>query len=374
MKKILVVLLVLVVAGAGVFAADVADHFTLSGDVNSGIAIKAGDATGNAEDTKVVVGNGDGRIGQFSLNGAYTEANYGAEFGIVVYKNIAGSGATLSNDGGTPPVYSFTAASDVVFALDHARVWAKFFDEKLYVQAGNEAGDVPGLEWGPGGGNGLRLNLTPMTGLDVGVWFDGNHPGETIAQFFQETKFGVKYAPGLLGIAVAAGVTLDSDVDGGNAEAAYFTGGVEASPLGDLLYLRVVAKAENLGASKPVITAGAWENLNFSGYLPDGLSAGIDTNEIIPLDDVSKLEVNITPHAGYEYQISDPLKVSAYVEAPLKIADGAEILQKVALTLPKFNITVGAHAGIEAAYVLQIQDAGADYVGHTVSCYFNWSF
>jgi hypothetical protein len=202
MKKALIVLLILAIAG-GLFA----QELTFSGAVKTGLKITADDVN-NGQDIGVSFYNDDaGKALRFDLNGAYTNNNYGVVFGLRTDVNN-GFGVNVHNAYG----------------------WFSFVDGIIKV-SGGIIDDGP---WNTGGledyndvkGNGLRLEIIPITGLNIGLVLRAPVLNLNIKQFLSETAFGAKYESDLFWI--AAGLILDSTADG-------IEGPVEATPLlGDI--------------------------------------------------------------------------------------------------------------------------------------------
>jgi hypothetical protein len=196
MKKALVVLLILAIAG-GLFAQD--EGLTWSGAVKTGLKITADDDH-NGEDIKVDLYNDDaGEAIRLQLDGAYTKDNYGVKFGA---RAQLGSALDLR---------AYQAYGWVTF-IDIIKVSAGIIDDGAWATAGPADYSV--------NGNGLRLEITPITGLNVGLML--RVPTEafaptttpawyTIKQFLSETAFGAKYGNDLF--YVAGSLVLDSTID-----------------------------------------------------------------------------------------------------------------------------------------------------------------
>jgi hypothetical protein len=193
MKKALVVLLILAVAG-GLFA----QELTWTGQVKTGLTFTAvndgDDDDDNDPDPTIEFFNDDADTAtRFQLGASYTNGNYGAVFRLRA--DIAS---------GTAVNYS-------------AYAWGKFVNDMLKVSAGTIHDGV----WGTGGyknwdvgGNGVRFEVTPLAGLNLGVIF--RVPANTLKDikaedFFNETAFGANYKSDLFSIGGA--VFLDSKGD-----------------------------------------------------------------------------------------------------------------------------------------------------------------
>jgi hypothetical protein len=220
MKKGLVVLLILAMAGAAF-----AQEIKVSGAVKAGVLFEqVGDAdmTVRPHNDSTDSGAG-GKALRADLNVAATYDNYGAKLRI-------------RNDEG-------------VFALHQALVWGEFLNDLIKVSAGKLSGNAV---WGSGGDadvsfdgvSGVRFEFKPIEGLNFGFALDAGSlfspavaakpatpaipagPGTPavpatpatpavpaaplkIGQFFKETVFGVKYSNDFFGAAFA--LKLDSD-------------------------------------------------------------------------------------------------------------------------------------------------------------------
>ena len=174
MKKALIVLLILAVAG-GLFAQEV----SWTGEVDTGIRIDIKD------DNPVKGDDDDGHAVKYSLGATYDADDWGLK--------IAGGG---KNTGG------------YAMAFDNAYGWMFLSDKLLKLSAGK----IDDAAWGNGGetdtdvdtGPGIRLEVLPIDGLSVGAFFtypapakgaekpDGVSAGK-LSNFFQQTAFGFKY-------------------------------------------------------------------------------------------------------------------------------------------------------------------------------------
>jgi opacity protein-like surface antigen len=192
MKKALVVLLILAVAG-GLFA----QELTWSGAVKTGLEFSyADDKIDGNEDAKIRLNSDD--VGdeplRFDLNGAYTKDNYGVVFGIRTQ-----------------------ATAKFVPAVYQAYAWATFLNDVLKVSAGvidDGTWKTGGLKnWGVNG-NGIRFEVVPLEGLSLGLMLRAptNKVTDIVAKdFFSETAIGAKYGNDLFSIAGA--ILLDGEGD-----------------------------------------------------------------------------------------------------------------------------------------------------------------
>jgi hypothetical protein len=194
MKKALVVLLILAIAG-GLFAQE--EGLTWSGSIKTGLSIVADDDH-NGEDIQVKLNSDDaGKVYRLDLEGTYTKDNYGLKF-------------RLRSDSD----YLTTAPKAFVPFVQQGYVWATFVNDIIKLSAGiidDGAWKTGGLEDYGINGDGLRLEVDPIEGLSLGFMLRAPAPTVTIKQFLSETAFGAKYSTDLFW--VAAGLILDSTGD-----------------------------------------------------------------------------------------------------------------------------------------------------------------
>jgi hypothetical protein len=289
MKKALVILLILAVAG-GLFAQD----FTIGGKIDTGLKFSGGDgqaawAEGYHDD------HGPTRV---ELNGNYAAENYGAKIGI--RSNVPGDLVPFSS----------------IF-IYNAYVWSEFLNDIINVKAGL----IDDAAWNTGGpedfnvsnGGGLRIEVKPIAGLNVGVMLNAINQnadpftdgfGAKFEYFFLETGIGAKYEHDI--VDVALGVKLDSKGDAfigdegyvkGTAVGKLLAGGglrdkdneeikdsagvvgifgvnVKAVPK---LTAQVEGKIYNLGAFSDI--GWTWFIENFAYQVLDPLSVGIELRQ-----------------------------------------------------------------------------------------------
>jgi hypothetical protein len=217
MKKILVVLLILAVAG-GLFA----QGLTLSGELKTGIGIITPDntvANDKDDDTMFVIGHddpdGETRV---RLNGLYEGENHGVKFGI--------QASDLGTDPALPAVEKYVT-------IYNAYAWVDLFDDMANLKVGlvddgvwTTGGDK---DWGLATGTELRLEITPaayIEGLnlgfalksnavarEVGLVGDGKGKGN-FGETFDGIVLGASYDSDLFRVAFAM------DLNGGDADVA----------------------------------------------------------------------------------------------------------------------------------------------------------
>ncbi|MDR2900632.1 MAG: hypothetical protein LBV20_03840 [Treponema sp.] len=189
MKKLLVVLLILAVAG-GLFA----QGFTLGGVLKTGLSVKGDD---------VIVNHSGDDLNRLDLNGAYAAEDFGVKFGL-----------RSDNVGGK----AFTSQA---IELYNAYVWVDLFGDMANVKAGKIDDGVWGsggdVDKGFGGGSGLRLEVTPIAGLNFGAIFTAGEDAAAatqtkLADFFAGAAVGAQYDVDAFRFAVAA-KGFNSDID-----------------------------------------------------------------------------------------------------------------------------------------------------------------
>jgi hypothetical protein len=253
MKKTLVVLLILAVAG-GVFAQDI----TWSGGVRTGIAFDKSSEEGAANTygltdsppdpgaaglTATQTDDDTGKAVQVNLGVKVDFDNYGMAF---KFNTALGNGANVPT-------------------ISYGYVWANFFDGLFDISAGQ----IDGAKWASVGdqgfeydsGWGIRFNVAPIEGLNLGVrfdltgttalgadtfgwvdadenpatadvWDDIDGANSTVANkyelkdFFLETAIGAKYSADLFDVAL--GLKLDSLADNGTETDGDFYWGKDA--------------------------------------------------------------------------------------------------------------------------------------------------
>jgi hypothetical protein len=187
MKKALVVLLILAVAG-GVFA----QELTWSGAVKTGLNFsKAKDAAG---ETRLYSDDADVPTGRADLDITYAAENYGAKVGL------------RSDD--------FTS-----LGVRQAYVWYTFFD-LVNVKAGkidDAVWNTMGAEdWNLSNGAGARVEVTPsaIEGLNLGVFINyyGAGAAATPSDYYFQPTIGVSYSSDRFDAAVAFRIDSDNDV------------------------------------------------------------------------------------------------------------------------------------------------------------------
>jgi hypothetical protein len=373
MKKALVVLLILAVAG-GLFA----QELTWSGQVKTGLTFTAID-NGNSDvdnpDPTIEFFNDDADTPtRFQLGANYTNGNYGAVFRLRA--DIGSTTGTLIN-------YS-------------AYAWGKFFNDVLKVSAGKVHDGV----WGSNGlknwgvdGDGVRLEITPLEGLNLGVMFRAPGLESTAKQFFNETAFGFNYKTDLF--AVGASLVLDGDADG-LQEIEKFGGdkfvptpandddkdkgmsaaaGVSITPIPGLK-VSAEGRGRNLGDFDKY--GYWWFNEQATYQLLEKLEVAVLAKQFIfgkdlfGIDSERKAHLQFIPSVGYD--LSDNLNVG--LEATIGL--WKDVYKTELAFTPGLTYTVGSGASIGAYYNLGIttpdKDDAKTETKHEVHVEIIWTF
>ncbi|MDR0496955.1 MAG: hypothetical protein LBH42_05010 [Treponema sp.] len=341
MKKALIVLLILAVAG-GMFA----QELTWSVGIETGVIIDIKDAD---DDIHVTATDDDGGYFHWSVGGNYEADGWGLMFGTSV---------KIEDD--------FNAA----VGLDHAHGWMDFVDGMLRVRAGSID---PGV-WGTGGWvdagyaavDGLRLEVMPIEGLNVGLafgWPDGGVFANKIGNFFQEIVFGFEYATGDMKMNASLKVYSeessrgDTDLD---VTAGFGFDGVENLKLYFGVELVSLMVADN-----PTIRIG--ENIDFA--VSDQLGVGLEAGETL-CDGLQ--EVFIKPFANFD--LGDGMGVGAEICITMeKDGDDNLGLSTIAPNLWFTKAIGGAEMKVGYGFEMKTKDYG-DSLDHYVKLIFSYSY
>jgi hypothetical protein len=302
MKKALIGLLILAIAG-GVFAQEV----NFGGGVTTGLWI---DIQDGADEIGV---RGDDDDSGDAIH-AWFDATYDAGDWGVALGSVAGFDSDPEN----------AKAGSLEFYNAHG--WMKFVDGMLTLRAGmidpavwNTAiYTAAELDDNLSSGGGLRLEVTPIDGLNLGAFFsypNGGSLAGKIANFFQETALGFSYGNDMFGI--SATLKLYSEEDLGYREAdsdmkLIFGFGFMGIPG---LAIGVEGKVDHLGAYSDAGEIEVWEEVD---YTLGPLSFGVHAKEILlGHGDVSFSEFMAKPLVSYA--VTDEVTVGA--DVPITMAD-----------------------------------------------------
>jgi len=318
MKKALIVLLILAVAG-GLFAQ------SWSGSVNTGAKFTF------ADDMPVNADDDDGH----AVKGRLSFTNSGDDWGV----NIGVNGDVTKDDD--------EGKHAATINIGDMNGWVKFANMfKLTAGKGIDGA------WGSGGNTdtnisgsdaGVRLEITPIDGLNFGFRFgypNGGVQAKKVANFFQEIGIGAKYSADVWWFAL--GLDLDSEETTGDGLDGLFYFGFNFSGL-SLFNIHVGSRVEN------AFTDGRTVKLfeKFDGSVA-GLNWYLEANEkLIP----DPLAVGLKVGLSYGITISDPASAEIGASAEASYADEFsfdkwDIYAKVTY---KFNGNVSTTAKLDIA-------------------------
>jgi hypothetical protein len=227
MKKALVILLILAVAG-GLFAQDV----KVGGQIKTGILFDAPNGT-KGQEVGLHNDGDDEYVTRIDLNFSLTKEDYGVVVGLrndwltgpsgmIAVEPV--SGTEVSGYSSSFSLYNAYAWAD--FARDLVNVKIGIIDDGVWKTEGDEG-------FGVATGNGLRVEVKPVPGLNAGVFLtvpdagdgyytqSGDGGGNVVSgypyvhsfkYFLPETAIGASYEADLFN--AAFGVKFDSNADG----------------------------------------------------------------------------------------------------------------------------------------------------------------
>jgi hypothetical protein len=359
MKKVLVVLLILAVAG-GVFAQDI----TWSGTVETGVHIQKHEGQ---DDATIWAYNDDNINGlRAKLQAAIAGDNWGFKIGVK-------SETWIVDDPGSSEL-------DRVL-IYNGFGWFDFLDKMINVKGGL----IDDAVWTTRGDQdfnlssnvGVRVEVTPIEGLNVGLlltWPDGGaaiDQNGTVEQFFKETVLGFSYTSDLF--YVTGAFKLDSDGDGGtdkDAEAIFGFGytGIPA------LTANIEAHLSHLGGYSDDGKAYIDETIAYQVMEP--LTVGAVLTEELSNTGGKSDDMKLTIKPYLTYLLSDTMSVG--LNLPAYLQDGF-----VGFDInPWFKYALGDNASFKIGYtagiVTEKKTSGvvvrASELNHDVQATFVWSF
>ena len=354
MKKALAIISAVALVGVAAFAED-APALKLSGYVDTGIKAVSTDSK-TASDTVQLWGDDSGSTTRFDLNGTYTNGNAGVDF-------------KLRTQDLTAP------------AINHFEAWTLLADGKVKLVAGLLDTSAWKTEGDDGftaeNGTGIQVQIIPVAGLNVGVKFNTNSSKtETPTQFFNELGFGGKYTTDLFN--VAAGYTLDSDVDDANAKTVYAgtatvstkTGAITADStvtasdyakkeqwayaginFKGIAKTKLIAEAKFSGLGNKDISINEFDEI-VEYAVSDPLYAGILCYQYIPGASGAKPKMSFKPYVGYTVNSM----VKATGEVKYTINDDYTKDVSTFYVKPGVELTVSPNSKILINDCYQIQD------------------
>jgi hypothetical protein len=412
MKKALVVLLILAVAG-GLFA----QELTWGGAVKTGLKFSYaddGDSDTEAEDPVIAFYNDDaGKLFRIDLTGAYTNENYGVVLRLRAQANAFGAPTSVSQ----------------AISFHQAYGWATFLNDVLKISAGiidDGTWKTGGVEnWGVSG-KGVRFELAPLAGLNLGVLLQvpgGNANGNivdgfTAKDFFAETAIGASYASDLFSIGGAIlldgqgdnlqvignlgpfqGVgtgdasgdpgeyvigLADVDADGkikDTDKGLTFQAGVAVTPIAGLA-ITAEGRARNMGDFAKYGWFWLNEKVSYGALLDEKLTVAVKATQNIWGEDfgkaVSALPDGLKPHLQFTPSVGYAVLDNVDVGLEATIGLWPDVYATDFSIKPSVGYAIGAGASINAFYELGISKLDADgaktQTGHTVQVDLIWTF
>jgi hypothetical protein len=396
MKKALVGFLILAV-GAGAFGQSEEKGLKFGGALKTGFQFQADDT--DAHDPSMRMYNDDaGKETRFDLDGSYTQDNYGVVFRFRTDTLIS---------------------SPTTIEVNQAYAWADFLNDMINMKVGKIDDSV----WKTSGdegfhystGSGLRLEVKPMAGLNLGVFINGPSDGfftgkeiwldlekgesSTVTErYLLETAFGVKYETEAFN--VAAGLKLDGKGDGltqyddvvktkdteGNTPPDYRT--IKDSEKGMGAYVgfgvtpmkgfnaNVEAQFNNLGGYDDY--GWIWINETVSYAVTEPLEVGLVMHQ--RLFGSKALETgpkDPSPYLTFKPYVSYALNDKWTVGLDVPLGFWTDIIKYDIGVKPKLSYKVGDNASINGFYLFDIVEPDNDSVSvttHTVQVDFIWTF
>lgn len=409
MKKALVGFLILALS-AGVFAQEEKEQgLKFSGALKTGIQFQAT----NEEDVdpSIKMHNDDAdKETRFDLNGAFTKDNYGVVFRL----------RTNSVISGVEPI------------VHQAYVWGDFLNEIINVKVGK----IEDAAWNTDGdedfyystGAGLRLEVKPIEGLNVGLFLNGpngdsietaisNDPKNAVdgfifaKEFLLETSFGAKYENDAFYVAGGLRIdgkadALDKDEDGfydyftrdapeidpttpnpTNLEGedsnkglgAYIGFGISAVPK---LTAIVEARFNNLGDYNKY--GWIWVNETLGYAITEQLEAGLVMHQRLFGDEAVEDYVDsankpkaASPYLTFKPYVSYGLTDKWTVGLDVPVGIWPDIVDYDFGVKPNVSYKLGDNASINAFYLFDLEqkkDADDSLMTNTVQIDFIWTF
>ena len=346
MKKALIVLLILGVAG-GLFAQSV----SWSGGVGTGLFIKFGDAY---DDPCVVADDDDTND---AIHG-FLAAEYDADsWGLKIQLD---AGYSVDHHG--------------VFGLTNAYGWMNFLNKIINVKAGLIDDGVWGTELeadrGVATGGGVRIEIMPIDGLNLGLFFsypDHGIAAGKIGNFFQETAFGFEYSmANMFRAAVALKLYSEESeytgYDGMDVELIY---GFAFTGIPNLL-IGLSGGIDNLANFSDY---GDWENYVEVSYKISSLGFGIVLGQHIFADE-GLIEFGIKP--WLEYAINDSFSVGLDIPFTFDTWDGFKLAEVDMNLWGKYTLG-GSWVQLGYGFEMHTADFG-DSLDHYIKVIFGYSF
>jgi hypothetical protein len=355
MKKALIVLLILAVAG-GLFAQE-APTFTWTGEFVTGIHVGINEAH---DDPELILANDDGN-NRVRLNGAVVGPTYGFNFRLQAANVRADQGFAVDITDPTNP--GITLTTNRIVTVPFAYGYVTFFDNLLKVTAGQidpkawNSGTLINADWSHEGA--VRFEFTPsqVDGLNVGFSLKpfafvnpkDNANRVSVADALQETEFGFKYT-GLSILDLGGAFKLDGDGDTAKDMNAHLWVNLKGIPNLTTASLEFVGL--NLSDLEDTGT-GEIQLGQRVAYAINALTLQLSAREHIYTNENSDLALWIQPQVTY--QINDSLKATL-----VGTIGSADTFEHIGLEIkPSLTYTVGK-ATIDFIYKFNSDNARPD--------------
>jgi len=354
MKKALIVLLILALAG-GLFAQDI----SFSGHIQTGMRIEILDG---ADDIGVAANDDDAPVPiRADFTAAVDDGNWGAKIGFRAdFDALDGNHTYLHN------AYGWLKPVDIL------KISAGMIDDGVWGTGGDYDGGVAT-------GGGLRVEIIPIDGLNLGAFFsypNGGIAAAKIGNFFGETAFGFEYKADIFYVSAAMKLYSEESTYpiGKDTDMKLIFGGGFTGIAG--LTLRVSGGIEHLGNYSDDGWFDVREEAEFA--LSDVLKVGILLAEGLTGPD-GFCFFKVKPYV--EFGVTDEFSVGADVgivmgqaNAPFEIAgkDSMGLASIFADIWAKYTIGGGwAKAGY--GFTNYTKDYG-DALNHYIKLVFGWDF
>jgi hypothetical protein len=368
MKKLLILLLVLVVAG-GVFA----QELKWSGGVLFGLGIKSDESAPPIQDNELWESGDDSKATGF-VQTEYAQDNYGFLF------KVRGR---------------FSRADDYDLTIPKAKVWFDLLDDKIGIRAGRLDEGLWNTQadwwWQVTNGVGALVEIKPIEGLSFGAIFktnvdsitwdhDGKDDTDEVAigdkfvsspeELLKRAAFGVSYTLtdtfyASASLQLAAGkrvLELEPKAAAVLNDAAEATYGLNILAVPNLI-LNTEGLFGNIGGDGD-ISFNLRQDIGYK-IIPGTFKAGVKLAEVSPAD---ALELTIKPYG--EYVINSLFTANLEFQISTSLADDATTGLYIQ---PKFQYNIGDGAKIHVYYKLDFKDLELDPV-HTVYLTFKSTF
>ena len=204
MKKALVVLLILAVAG-GMFA-----QINFTGNVRGGIGIALTDAD-NSDPEFLNYMFGDGLRTRFELTGTWAHADGNAGGRVLLRGYFHGAYDAFAS--------AANMNTDSLISIVNAEAWFKAMDGMITIYGGNIDQEGPfgtggGIaeNFGMNGGHGMFINVAPMAGLDIrAVVSPNNFTANTYGNLFENARYNFGFAYTMPDLLTVVGILRQSN-------------------------------------------------------------------------------------------------------------------------------------------------------------------